>query len=157
MELEPDDDYSSEDNLPINNVGMPLDTTELTITVNWEYSSGTTGEGDIIMTFQATDPPNELSMHLIHVLIKVTVKFAFHNKNKKNVYWIYVDDYIACTEENFGGTAPTIDLAGRGKVNIASPNYPNIYYDDSDCHWDFTTSTPGKVIQLTLLSWDVSV
>ena len=86
MELEPDDDYSSEDNLPINNVGMPLDTTELTITVNWEYSSGTTGEGDIIMTFQATDPPNELSMHLIHVLIKVTVKFAFHNKNKKKMF-----------------------------------------------------------------------
>ena len=44
-----------------------------------------------------------------------------------------------------------------GQVNIASPNYPNIYYDDSDCHWDFTTSTPGKVIKLTQLSWAVSV
>ena len=156
MELEPDDDYSLEEDLPITNVGMPLDPTDLTMMVEWEYGSSTAGEGDIIMTFQATDPPNELSMHLIHFLIKITVMFAVHNKNLKK-YWIYLDDYIACTEENFGGTAPTIDLAGRGKVNIASPNYPNICYDDSDCHWDFTTSTPGKVIQLTLLTWDVSV
>ena len=85
MELEPDDDYSLEEDLPITNVGMPLDPTDLTMMVEWEYGSSTAGEGDIIMTFQATDPPNELSMHLIHFLIKITVMFAVHKKNLKKI------------------------------------------------------------------------
>ena len=70
---------------------------------------------------------------------------------------ILLDDYTACTEETItGNEAPTIDLAGLGQVNIASPNWPNIYYDSSDCHWDFMTSTPGKVIQITNVYWEVS-
>ena len=71
-------------------------------------------------------------------------------------YFVSLDDYIPCTEEALGDRAPTINLGDHdGSVVIASPMYPSLYIDKSNCHWDFIASDPSKAIQLTKLDWNV--
>ena len=44
-----------------------------------------------------------------------------------------------------------------GYTTIASPNYPSLYNDDSDCQWSFQASDPNKLIQIEVLDWIVSL
>ena len=72
----------------------------------------------------------------------------------------FLGDYTPCTETNFGGTPSVISLADTGgSVVIASPQYPNNYYDSSACHWSFETSDPSStfVIEIEILEVDVRI
>ena len=55
--LSPSTTYASEDDLPIQNVGMIMSPNDNTMTIDWSYNPDSMGAGDLVMTFQAIDTP----------------------------------------------------------------------------------------------------
>ena len=69
---------------------------------------------------------------------------------------MFTDSYIHCTEIDEGLTVPVNNLADYGGcAYIASPHYPYIYTDSSNCHWSFQASDPSLVIQIEVIEWEV--
>ena len=70
---------------------------------------------------------------------------------------IITANYIFCTETGNGDQPPLINLGNHGgSVLIASPQYPSVYYQNSNCHWSFEASSPDSVIELEVNEWTVS-
>ena len=67
-------------------------------------------------------------------------------------------NYKWCTEEDYGDVAASIYLSGGAKrVIIASPMWPNVYLDSSNCHWDFRAYPNDKKIRISVISWEASL
>ena len=66
------------------------------------------------------------------------------------------DSYLACTEMEWTDPIPVTNLGDYGGcTTIASPNYPSLYNDNSDCFWSFQASDPSNVIQIQVIDWVV--
>ena len=64
---------------------------------------------------------------------------------------------MACSEIDWVNPTPVTNLGDYGgSTIIASPNYPNLYNDNSNCNWSFQASDPNNVIQIEVLDWVVS-
>ena len=53
------------------------------------------------------------------------------------------------------GAPATVNLDG-GEMFIASPQYPDLYYDNADCYWSFGTADAANVIEIEVVDWNVS-
>ena len=69
----------------------------------------------------------------------------------------FKDTFLACTETAYGAAVPVTNLGDyNGCLSIASPGYPTMYNDNSDCHWSLQASDPNNVIQIEVVDWKVS-
>ena len=66
--------------------------------------------------------------------------------------------YLACTESAWNVPIPVTNLGDYGgHTTIASPNYPSLYTDSSECSWNVQASDPNNLIQIKVIDWDVSI
>ena len=66
-------------------------------------------------------------------------------------------DYLPCTEIDEGLPVPVYNLGDYGgSTFIATPQYPTLYVDESNCHWNFVASDPSLKIQIEVVNWWVS-
>ena len=58
---------------------------------------------------------------------------------------------------DLGATVPVYNLRDySGNVSIASPQYPLLYPDSSNCHWSLEASDPANRIRIEVENWNVS-
>ena len=64
-----------------------------------------------------------------------------------------------CTEIDYGAPVPVTQLGDYEDncIYIASPQYPYIYPDSSNCHWSIQAADPNNVIQIEVIEWSVRV